>query len=169
MKKFVVFSLLGLAYCFLLRPPNMETAARDEVEIRELLDRWATGFHNRDLNAVMSTYEPGTALVAYDIVPPLRYTGFDSYKRDYQEFLDQFAGPIDVEFRELTIAASATVAYSHGLERLTGTLKNGQRFDVWVRFTQGYRKSNGRWLAVHDHISVPVDLDTGKARLDLQP
>jgi hypothetical protein len=28
---------------------------------------------------------------------------------------------------------------------------------------------NGRWLAVHDHISVPVDFDTGKALLDLKP
>ena len=51
---------------------------------------------------------------------------------------------------------------------MTGTLKNGQKFDAWVRFTEGYRKTNGRWLAIH-HISVPVDLDTGKALLTLKP
>jgi len=41
----------------------------------------------------------------------------------------------------------------------------GQKF----RFTECYRKTQGRWLAIHDHISVPVDLDTGKAVLDAKP
>ena len=77
-------------------------------------------------------------------------------------------GTIDVEYRDLNIIAADTVAFSHGLERMTGTLKNGQKFDAWVRFTECYRKTNGHWLAIHDHISVPVDLDSGKAVLDLK-
>jgi hypothetical protein len=28
---------------------------------------------------------------------------------------------------------------------------------------------NGQWRVVHEHISVPVDLTTGKAALDLKP
>src|SRR6202163_2063224 len=64
-----------------------------------------------------------------------------------QEFLDQFRGPIDVEYPNVRIIASDTVAFSHGLERMTGTLKNGQKFDAWIRFTEGYRKTNGHWLA----------------------
>ena len=31
------------------------------------------------------------------------------------------------------------------------------------------RKINGKWLIVHDHISVPIDFDSGKAALDLKP
>ena len=89
--------------------------------------------------------------------------------QDYQEFLDQFQGTIDVEYRDLNIVAGDTVAFSRGLERMTGTLKNGQKFDAWVRFTECYRKTNGHWLAIHDHISVPVDLESGKAALDLKP
>jgi ketosteroid isomerase-like protein len=61
------------------------------------------------------------------------------------------------------------VAFIHALERMSGTLKNGQKSDVWVRATSGLRKINGKWLIVHDHISVPADLDTGKAVLDLKP
>jgi ketosteroid isomerase-like protein len=117
----------------------------------------------------MSIYEPGETLVGFDIVPPLQYVGFEAYKKDYQEFLDQFQGTIDVEYRDLNIIAGDTVAFSRGLERMTGTLKNGQKFDAWVRFTEGYRKTNGHWLAIHDHISVPVDLESGKAALDLKP
>jgi len=169
MKKFLKYSVLTIACFLFLEMPKARTEANNEAEVRQLLDRWAKAFHAKDLNGIMSIYEPGQALVSYDIIPPLQYTGFEAYKKDYQEFLDQFQGPIDIEYRDLNIIASDTVAFSRGLERMTGTLKNGQKFDAWVRFTEGYRKTNGHWLVIHDHISVPVDLDTGKAALDLKP
>lgn len=169
MRKLVTFSLLMLACVSFLWMPQARTTVNNEAEIRQLLDRWAKAFHAGDLNGIMSIYEPGEALVAYDVVPPLQYTGFEAYRKDYQKFLDQFQGPIDVEYRDLNIVAGDTVAFSRGLERMSGTLKNGQKFDAWVRFTECYRKTNGHWLAIHDHISVPVDLDSGKAMLDLKP
>src|SRR3981081_3328097 len=159
MKKYLAISALALACFSTLWVPKARTAANDEAEVRQLLDRWAKAFHARDLNGIMSIYEPGDALVSYDIVPPLQYTGFDAYKKDYQEFLDQFQGAIDIEYRDLKIFAGDTIAFSRGLEQMIGTLKNGQKFDPWVRFTEGYRKTDGRWLAIHDHISLPVDLD----------
>jgi len=169
MKKFLKYSVLTIACLLFLEMPKARTEANNEAEVRQLLDRWAKAFHAKDLNGIMSIYEPGQALVSYDIIPPLQYTGFEAYKKDYREFLDQFQGPIDIEYRDLHIIAGDTVAFSRGLERMTGTLKNGQKFDAWVRFTEGYRKTSGHWLAIHDHISVPVDLDTGKAALDLKP
>jgi len=169
MKKFLKYSVLTIACFLFLEMPKARTEANNEAEVRQLLDRWAKAFHAKDLNGIMSIYEPGQALVSYDIIPPLQYTGFEAYKKDYREFLDQFQGPIDIEYRDLHIIAGDTVAFSRGLERMTGTLKNGQKFDAWVRFTEGYRKTSGHWLAIHDHISVPVDLDTGKAALDLKP
>jgi ketosteroid isomerase-like protein len=57
----------------------------------------------------------------------------------------------------------------HALERLTGKMKNGQSMDMWNRATSGLRKINGKWLIVHDHISVPANFDTGKAEMGLKP
>lgn len=169
MRKFAPLLLLTLAYPAFLSITKARSASDNEAEVRKVLDEWAKAFHAKDLNGIMSIYEPGAALVSYDIVPPLQYSGYDAYKKDYQEFLAQFQGPIDIEYRDLKIVAGDTVAFSRGLERITGTLKSGQQFDAWVRFTECYRKNNGRWLAIHDHISVPVDLDSGKAVLDAKP
>ncbi len=169
MKKFITVPALQLACIALLWMPMARTAGNDQAEIHQLLDRWAKAARAGDVNAVMSLYQPGNALVAFDIVPPLQYLGFAAYRKDYQEFFDQFKGGLEVEYRDLTIEAGDKVAFSHGLERLSGTLKSGEKFDTWVRFTEGYRKTNGHWLAIHDHISVPVDLATGKAALDLKP
>lgn len=169
MKKFTGIFVLSIVCISLLWIPGARTAANDEAEIRQLLDRWAKAAKAKDLAGIMANYEPGTALVAYDIVAPLQYTGFDAYKKDYQEFLDQFQSGIDVEYRDLNIVTSDRIAYSHGLERMRGTLKSGEKFDTWIRFTECYRKTNGHWLAIHDHISVPVNLASGKAVLDAKP
>jgi ketosteroid isomerase-like protein len=169
MKKLVLISVLSLACVSLLLMSRAYSAANDDAEIRQLLDRWKKAFEAKDLNGIMSIYEPGQALVAYDIVPPLQYKGFDAYKKDYQEFLGQFDGPIGMEIRDLNIVAGDRVAFARGLERLSGTLKGGHKLDMWVRFTECYRKTNGHWLAIHDHVSVPADFDSGKAVMDLKP
>ena len=80
-----------------------------------------------------------------------------------------YDGPLDVELRDLRIVAGNDVAFLHCLERISGTLKGGQKSDIWVRVTSGLRKTNGKWLIVHDHISVPADVESGKAALDLKP
>jgi ketosteroid isomerase-like protein len=38
-----------------------------------------------------------------------------------------------------------------------------------VRVTDVYKKINGNWLVIHEHVSVPVDLDTGKPDLTSKP
>lgn len=142
---------------------------KNEAEIRELYDRWAKAFRAHDLDGIMSVYASGDALVAYDIVAPLQYAGKETYRKDYAEFLSQYEGPIEIEYRDLRIVAGDDVAFLHTLERMSGTLKNGQKSELWVRATSGLRKINGKWLIVHDHISVPANLDSGKAALDLKP
>src|SRR5438309_3184097 len=97
MKKLAAFSVLTLAWLLLLWMPSARTAANDVDEIRQLLDRWTTAFHARDLNGIMSIYEPGQALVSYDIVAPLQYTGFEGYRKDCEEFFEQFQRTFDIE------------------------------------------------------------------------
>jgi ketosteroid isomerase-like protein len=150
LRKIIALSALTLAcVCVIGISEGCTAAKNDEAEIRQLLDRWAQAFSARDLDGIMSICEPGQALVAFDLVAPLRYTGFEAYKKDYQELLEQFQGPIGVEYRDLSILAGDTIAFSRGLERLSGTLKDGQKFDAWVRFTECYRKTNGHWRAIH--------------------
>jgi uncharacterized protein (TIGR02246 family) len=145
------------------------TATSSEAEIKALYDRWARAFGARDIDAIMSIYAPGDEVVAYDVAPPLQYRGKDAYRKDYLEFLAQYDGPIHVEYRDMRIMSSGDVGLIHALERFTGKLKNGQQSDMWLRATSGLRKIDGKWFIVHDHVSVPVDFETGKAALELKP
>ena len=141
-----------------------ETAAK---EIRGWLDRWTKAFTEQDANAIMALYADD--VVAYDVVPPLQYVGKAAYRADYQQFLSQYEGDLHVEIRDLHVGATGDLGYAAGLERISGTLKNGQKSDVWLRFTSLFRKSGGRWLDFHDHVSVPADIESGKAMLNLKP
>jgi len=146
-----------------------DTDSKDEAQIKALLDRWAKAFEARDITGIMSNYASGDAVVAYDLVPPLQYKGKEAYQKDYLEFLSQYDGPIQVEYRDMRVVSGGDVAFVHALERFTGKLKNGQQSDLWLRYTGGLRKVDGTWLIVHDHVSVPADFESGKAALDLKP
>jgi uncharacterized protein (TIGR02246 family) len=144
-------------------------ANKDQAEIKALYDRWAKAFGAHDIDGIMAVYAPGDHLIAYDVVAPLQFKGKESYRKDYIEFLSQYDGPIHVEYRDMRILCSGDLGVIHAVERMTGKLKNGQASDLWLRATSAVRKINGKWLIVHDHISVPVDFESGKAVLDLKP
>ena len=42
------------------------------------------------------------------------------------------------------------MAFGHSLNRVSGTLKNGNRTDLWLRWTACFRKIDGGWLVTHD-------------------
>jgi ketosteroid isomerase-like protein len=79
-----------------------------------------------------------------------------------------FERPLDYEIRDLTISVGDDVAFGHSLNRITGTSKDGKKNDGWVRFTVCFRKIDGNWLIVHDHVPVPLDPASGKASLNLE-
>jgi ketosteroid isomerase-like protein len=102
---------------------------------------------------------------SFDIEPPLQYVHTKHWKLTFAAY----RGPIDYEMRDLSVTAGDDVAFAHSLNHVRGTMKNGRKTDLWVRWTACFRKSEGKWMIMHDHVSVPVQLETGKALLDLQP
>ncbi len=139
---------------------------KNEAAIRELIDGLATAIRAKNIDGVMSSYT--TDLVAFDVVPPLQYVGTGAYKEPWQEVFEHYQ-MLDYEVRDLSITAGDDVAFSHSLNRIHGTMTSGQKTDLWLRLTAGYRKIDGRWLIAHLQASVPVDLATGKAVVDLKP
>jgi len=144
-----------------------EGKATDEAEIRRLIDEWVRAFRAKDIKGVMSVF--ATDVVSYDIVPPLRYVGAAAYRKPWEEAFASYQTPVGYEVRDPSITIGEDVAFSHSLNRVSGTLTDGVRTELWLRWTIGLRKIDGEWLVTHEHASVPVDLMTGRAALDLEP
>jgi uncharacterized protein (TIGR02246 family) len=144
-----------------------ENGTNSEGEIRELIDHFANAFRAKDVDGIMSFFAPD--IVSFDILPPLAAAGAGVFVKHWEKFFESHQGPIHVEFPDVSIAAGDDVAFSYCVHRIKGTLKSGQHTDWWLRWTACYRKFNGKWLIVHEHVSVPADLGTGNALLDLKP
>ncbi len=139
----------------------------DEAQLRQRVDNLVEAIRAADLDAVKPMFAPD--IVSFDMQPPLRHLGAPAKWRNWAEVFAAFARPIGYEIGELTISADGDLAYAYGLNRLSGTLRNGQRTGMWVRWTCCFRKTEGNWLIAHDHVSVPLDMASGKALVDLEP
>jgi len=171
MKRLTLLTFISIALASLTTDAQTKNAAPgnadDTQEIRVWLDRWTKAFSKQDVDSIIALYADD--VVAYDIVPPLQYIGKAAYRADYQQFFSQYEGDLHVEVRDLHVGAIGDLGYAAGLELISGTLRNGQKASVWLRFTSLFRKSDGHWLDFHDHVSVPADIASGKAMLDMKP
>jgi uncharacterized protein (TIGR02246 family) len=139
----------------------------DEAKIRQQIERWVEAIRGLDLEGVMSLYAP--EIVSFDLGPPLRHMGAPAKEKNWANVFAMHQRPLGYEMRDLTLTAGEDVAFAHSLNRVSGTLKNGNRTDVWLRWTACFRKIDGNWLITHDQASVPVDPQSGRALLNLEP
>lgn len=146
---------------------NENTSATDEAGIRALIEDRVKAVHAKDVDGAMSRHAPD--VVMFDVINPLRYIGSDKVRGRSGEWFALYESPIGYEVRDLSVTAGEDLAFCHYLYRVSGTMKSGNKVDMWVRATTCCRKIDGRWMVVHEHQSVPFDPETGKASLDLKP
>ena len=138
----------------------------DEAHIRDRLQRWSRALHTKDLDALMALYAADT--VTFDLMPPHQVEGADRYRKNFEKWFAAMSGPIDYEVHDARITMGDDVAFCHCLGHVQGTRTSGEKADYWVRVTVGFQKRNGEWLMVHDHVSMPLDMESRKAVSDLR-
>ena len=141
--------------------------AVDEADIRQRIDKLVQAIRAMDLDGMKPIFAPD--IVSFDIVPPLQHVGAEAKWKNWADVFTVYQRPLGYEIHDLMITLGEDVAFGHSLNRISGTLKNGNRTDSWVRWTGCFRKIDGNWLIVHDQVSVPIDIESGKALLNLQP
>ena len=138
-----------------------------ETEVKVFLEEWSEAVRVKDIDRLMSLYAPDA--VYFDVVPPLRFAGGAEIRRNFLRWFGSWQSSIGVELRELNVSASGDVANAFMLYRASGTLTDGREVDYWVRATVCCQRSDRGWLIKHEHISLPVDLQSGRAVRDLVP
>jgi len=135
--------------------------------IRQRVEAWAKAIRARDIDGVVSLY--ASDIVSFDIGPPLRYAGTDSKRRAWQAMFAGYDGAIGYEVTDLNVTTDGDLAFAHSLNHVSGKLASGHDSDMWLRWAACFRRIDGVWLVVHDHASVPADLEHGKAVTNLTP
>ena len=141
--------------------------AFDEAEIHALFMDRVNAVRMNDVDKLMSGYAPD--VLSFDVVDPLQYAGSDGIRARMEEWFSSFEGPINLENRNLTIAAGEDVAFCHSLSHVNAITIGGGHLEMWWRETVCYRRIDDKWMITHQHSSVPFNVETGKASIDLKP
>jgi uncharacterized protein (TIGR02246 family) len=152
-----------------IMPIKADADADDVAKIRALEDQFVAAFNAKDVDAIMKVYVPDETLVVFDVVPPRQYVGANAYRKDWEAFFATLKGPLQFKIGDLSIETDGNLGYSHSIQYVSGTDMKGQPLNLTVRVTDAYRKINGKWLIIHEHVSVPVDMETGKPDFSSKP
>jgi ketosteroid isomerase-like protein len=142
-------------------------ASTDEAQIHAQEKQYAAAVQAKDVAKVMAFYA-NDGLFVFDVTPPRQYVGWAAYKKDWEGLFAGLPGPIKFSLADPSVTVVGTVAYGHSIQSVNWTAK-GKPTGIVVRVTDVWRKMGGKWLIVQEHVSVPVDIDTGKADLQSKP
>jgi uncharacterized protein (TIGR02246 family) len=157
--------LLGAALTW---PAFALAASSDEAQLQTLEKQFAAAVQTKDVAKIMAFYS-ADGLFVFDLTPPRQYVGWAAYKKDWEDLFAGVVGPVKFGISGVAVTAVGPVAYGHSIQTVHWTPKNGKPSDVVVRVTDVYRKTGGKWLIVQEHVSVPVDLATGKPDMMSKP
>lgn len=147
---------------------NSAGDARDiEAIIRTLRDA-GRAVEKRNPGGVTAMFAPGGDTTIFDFLAP-GLTTVENIRRNVAGMAETAVGEIVCTYPKVTVRIlSADIAYSLSYTEIDMTTKEGARTHVHAAVTDIWQRIDGRWLCVHEHSSLPVDVASAKAEL-LQP
>ncbi|HWD77554.1 MAG TPA: nuclear transport factor 2 family protein [Kribbella sp.] len=146
----------------------MTNNAVSEAELRERIDVLLDAVRTGDLTALKTIFAPD--IVSFDIEPPLRHPGAGKKMANWEAVFQAFQVPLEYDVRDLTVLVDGDLAVVYSLNHMNATMAAGGKIDYWLRWTSAWRKLDGEWMVVHDHVSVPTDFaGGGRSAMDLTP
>jgi len=138
-----------------------------EREIRELHDAWFAASVAKDLDASMAPI--AATIVSYEHSAPLQYTRLEDIREECRRGFEQQSDDFGWTVPDLHVDAREDLAVAWGLNRMANCLPDGTERVTGSRGTRVFRRIDGAWKMVHQHVSFPVDPSTGSAATELQP
>ena len=144
------------------------TENTDLSQLRMLENSFATAMNDKDLDAVMAIYARSGSLFVFDVVgPPGVHFGWEQYREAFKHMFASIRGPLHLTMSDLQIEVIGDVGYSRSLQRVCGVRAQDEKpFAYTVRVTDIYRKVEGKWWIVQEHLSLPIERDTFGPMLD---
>ena len=106
--------------------------------IREIINARAQVVNARGVDGIVA--DVADDVVVFDVVGPLRGDGKEWARRRAEEWLASYEEGPTWENRDIYVASSEAISFSHSLSHVTGRLKTGAQVDMWFRTTLGFER-----------------------------
>ena len=128
---------------------TQKTKESNESQISKILYDWADATRKGETKTILSNHAPDVLI--FDVLAPLQYKGAEAYKKSWADWWPTSEGKSLFDLHELSVTASETVAFAHGI------LKCGNEPKInWVRVTFCLIKTDGTCKITHQHGSMPM-------------
>jgi ketosteroid isomerase-like protein len=140
-------------------------AADAKAQITELDQKCANA---PTIDELMACYDNSDDLVVYDLTTPREFDGTKAVRADFQNFFDYYKN-FKIQFVTLHVVSDGKLGVANSIQHMTATEKSGKPFEMTFRVTDVWRKEKDGWKMIEQHISVPVDMASGKADMQSKP
>lgn len=126
-------------------------AVVDKAYLQTIWDGWGT----LDASKQKQFYAQG-AHVFFDIAP-LKYNSWDEYEAGVSNELSDYSAAKFTVNDDLQIHKAGAAQWLTSTVAYDMTHKSGKHDMGQMRWTAVFEKQGGKWLIVHEHVSVPME------------
>jgi ketosteroid isomerase-like protein len=126
----------------------------NEAQIRLLIENWALAVRNKDMDGILAHHSAD--MVMYDVPPPFQSIGIEAYRKTW-DTLFKYTKPGVFDIEELNIKAGEHIAFCYATMKCSDKSDSDEFVDLPFRLTIGLEKTDGQWVIVHEHHSIPAE------------
>ena len=127
-------------------------------EVLAMLKHWDEAVENMDIQALADLCVEEVSLI--DVSTHL--TGIQAYKQLWKRYLPVKVGNIRVYREAIKMIVQPELAVLHCFSKVDQIDATPSLEVFWCRTTICFQKVAGTWKVAHQHISMPIQLETGR-------
>lgn len=140
------------------------------TNVQDVIENYITAVYEKDVEKFVSAY--ATHVQVYDCWENWECKGISKWKEAVNGWfncLKEEGIQSIVEWNDLVIEENAELALVHSNVTYVDLNESGENLrQISNRFTIGLRKENESWNIIHEHSSLPINMETGKGIFNLK-
>lgn len=133
--------------------------------IEATLHAAARAVERGDVDGVLDMFHDDADVVIMDYAGPCRID-LAQLRTNFTALAGNTVGSPICRYVEIHVTSLAPdAAFSWAVMQYVAQMRDGEKIDLQARVTDVWSLIDGKWLAVHEHGSFPVDPDTGQPNM----
>ncbi|TXN30049.1 YybH family protein [Lacisediminihabitans profunda] len=135
----------------------------EDTPVGRTLAAYAAAVNAKDVDAFAALYDDDVHI--FDSWGQWQYSGIDEWRAMATGWFESLGDEtVEVGFADLRSTIGDDVAFGHAAVTFTGISATGERQRAMTnRLSIGLQRKDGAWRVVHEHTSLPIDLESGSA------
>ena len=130
--------------------------------IKATMHAAARAVERGDVDGVLAMFHDDADVVIMDYMSPYRID-LAHLRENFTALCANTVGSPSCDYVEIHVTRLAPdAAFSWAVMRYVAQLRVGEKIDLHARVTDVWSRIDGKWRAVHEHGSFPVDPQTGQ-------